>query len=481
MAFNSVQFLYFFPSVVLVYFLVPRPFRWIVLLLASYGFYMAWKPEYVLMLAIPTVADWFIGKRIASHSDETIRKRWLLASLALNIGILFTLKYYNLIAITMQNIADRYSLPVLFYGVDAALPAGISFYTFQTLGYVIDVYRQNQEPETKLSRYALFLAFFPALMAGPISRARQLLPQHAATHSFDYNNLTAGLQLMLWGFFKKLVIADRLAIYVSQVYDHPKDHFGWDIIIATYFFAYQIYCDFSGYTDIARGCAQVLGYTLPENFRRPYAATSIRDFWQRWHITLTSWFREYLFFALGVSRKSKLKGYRNVVIVFLVCGLWHGASWTFVVWGGIHGLLSVASLATAGFRERVANITGISKLPRLRHALQMLVTFHAVLLAWVFFRANSFADIGVLAENVRRLDLSKVIFNGGLDKSQMILALVCIALLEVVQYFQSHVSLREWIGQRPVLVRWSLSYAALFVTLLFAADSATVQFLYFQF
>jgi len=481
MPFNSVGFLCFLFAVMACYFVAPPRLRWIVLLIASAAFYLTWRPAYGIVLAIPVVVDWTVARRMDRCPDGLSRKRWLWVSLAVNLGMLFVFKYYNLLAFSFHDLANHFNWPLQVYKVDLGLPLGISFFTFQSLGYVLDVYRRDQKPERSLARYGLFLAFFPQVTSGPIGRAESLLPQHERPHRFDYDNVKNGLLLMLWGFFKKLVIADRLGIYVNQVYDHPGDHHGWTIVLATYFFAYQIYCDFSGYTDIARGCAQIFGYDLMENFRRPYAAGSIREFWQRWHISLTTWFRDYLFFGLGGSRKGRLHGYWNVLVVFLVCGLWHGANWTFVLWGAVHGILTVASIATAEFRKRLVALTGLARLPRVHQLVKLAITFHLVLFAWVLFRANSFGDLAVLARNLLDFKASRIIFNGGLDISQIILAVFCIVVLEALQAFRSRIPVRTWIATRPIWFRWAIYQGALFTILLFSADSQAVQFIYFQF
>jgi D-alanyl-lipoteichoic acid acyltransferase DltB (MBOAT superfamily) len=480
MPFSSVSLVGFLAASLACYFSAPLRLRWVVLLIASGAFYGAWKPAYIIVLAIPVVVDWAVAKRMARCSGR-LRKTWLLVSLTVDLGLLFFLKYANLLAYSLQDLANYFALPVHFYKLDLVLPLGISFFTFQSLGYVLDVYRRDQEPEQSLAKYGLFVSFFPHVTSGPIGRAHDLLPQHDRPHRFEYEDVKNGLLLMLWGVFKKLVIADRLGIYVNQVYDHPFEHYGWDIVIATYFFAYQIYCDFSGYTDIARGCAQLFGYKLMENFRRPYAAGSIREFWQRWHISLTTWLRDYLFFGLGVSRTSRLRNYWNVMVVFLVCGLWHGANWTFVLWGGIHGLLSVASIATVELRKKVANIIGLAQWPRFHRVIRVAITFHLVLIAWIFFRANSFQDLAVLARNLFRFKASHVLFNGGLDLPQIVLVVVCIALLEIAQGLQSRIPIREWISARPIWLRWAIYQAAVFAVLLLSADSQAVRFIYFQF
>ena len=254
------------------------------------------------------------------------------------------------------------------------------------------MYRGDRAPERHVGLFAVYVAFFPQLVAGPIERSTNLLPQFYEKHCFEYSRAVDGLRLMLWGFFKKIVIADRLAVYVNQVYNHPSDFSGGALILATYFFAFQIYCDFSGYTDIARGSAQVMGYRLMENFRRPYFAKSVIDFWQRWHISLSSWFRDYVYGPLGAKRKPKWRWYYNLMVVFVLSGLWHGANWTFAIWGSLHGVYMVLSNATRKWRRRMTTFFRIDRHPVIQRWIQVGVTFHLVLFAWVFFRANSRAN-----------------------------------------------------------------------------------------
>ncbi|MCE7945771.1 MAG: MBOAT family protein, partial [Chlorobi bacterium CHB1] len=309
MLFHSLEFIIFFPVVVAIYFLAPLRFRQFFLLLASYYFYMCWKAEYAVLILLSTGIDYVA----ALHMHKTSGR-----------GNIF------------------YEFPLF----DILLPVGISFYTFQTLSYTIDVYRSEKTPERNFIKFALYVTFFPQLVAGPIERSTRLLPQFDHEHKFDANRVVSGLRLMLWGFFKKLVIADRLALYVNEVYNNPADYTGLPVIIATYFFAFQIYCDFSAYSDIAIGAARVLGFDLMKNFRQPYLAQSIGEFWKRWHISLSTWFRDYLYIPLGGNRVSRLRWYVNLMAVFLISGLWHGANWTFVVWGALHGSYFVLSLLT---------------------------------------------------------------------------------------------------------------------------------------
>ncbi|HOD52534.1 MAG TPA: MBOAT family O-acyltransferase, partial [Candidatus Hydrogenedentes bacterium] len=344
MLFNSLQFVVFFPIVVMVYFALPFRFRWAFLLAASYYFYGCWRANYLVLLFASTILDYVAGLGIGSTNNPRVRTLFLLMSLIGNFGMLFTFKYFNFFTSNFEFLFDFYRIPKP--ALQVLLPVGISFYTFQTLSYTIDVYRGEQKPERHFGYFALYVTFFPQLVAGPIERSTRLLPQFFVKHDFDYERLRSGLLIMMVGFFKKLVIADRLSIYVDEVYNNPGKYHGLPVIAATYFFAFQIFCDFAGYSDIAIGSARIMGFELMQNFRRPYFATSISDFWRRWHISLSTWMRDYLYVALGGNRVSKLKWYRNLILTFVLSGLWHGAAWTFVIWGFFHGACLVTSILT---------------------------------------------------------------------------------------------------------------------------------------
>lgn len=353
MLFNSLQFLLFLPVVVALYFATPHRFRWALLLLASYYFYAAWRPEYLLLIIASTLVDYLCALRMGRLESRRRRKKYLVLSLGSNLGLLFGFKYLTFFNESTRAVFDQLNI---FYGVptfEILLPVGISFYTFQTLSYTIDVYRGARPPERHLGIFALYVSFFPQLVAGPIERSTRLLPQFFQHHGFDAGRVQSGLRLILWGFFKKIVIADRLAVYVNAVYANPSAYDGPSLLLATYFFAFQIYCDFSAYSDIAIGSARVMGFELMQNFRRPYFARSIQEFWQRWHISLSTWFRDYVYLPLGGNRVPTWRWYTNLLLVFLVSGLWHGANWTFVVWGALHGTYLVFAIATRDRRDHM--------------------------------------------------------------------------------------------------------------------------------
>jgi alginate O-acetyltransferase complex protein AlgI len=489
MQFNSLEYLIFFPFVVALYFTLPQRFRWVLLLTASYYFYMCWKAEYAVLLLVSTLVDYWAALRMGGVDDRRSRRKYLIVSLITNLGLLFSFKYLNFFNESTRALFDSVNI---FYGVptfDILLPIGISFYTFQTLSYTIDVYRGDRSPERHFGIFAVYVAFFPQLVAGPIERSNSLMPQFFEKHSFEYDRAADGLRLMLWGFFKKIVIADRLAIYVNQVYNHPSDFSGGPLILATYFFAFQIYCDFSGYTDIARGSAQIMGFRLRENFRRPYFAKSVIEFWQRWHISLSTWFRDYVYGPLGAKCKPKWRWYYNLFVVFFLSGLWHGANWTFAIWGTLHGTYMVVSAATRRRRQRLRALFRLDKHPTLLKLLQVSITFHLVLFGWVFFRANSLSDALLILRKSTTVDfgslsadLTRGFYASDLSRGwfDLTVTFVCIALLIVVQLWQRSGEVRQSLIAQPTWVRWSVYYAgAIAIILLGVYEHA--PFIYFQF
>ncbi|MBA2671694.1 MAG: MBOAT family protein [Gemmatimonadetes bacterium] len=486
MLFNSLEFLIFFPVVVALYFATPHRFRWVLLLAASYYFYASWKLEYLLLIIFSTLVDYGAALAMEGARKQAYRKALLALSLCANLGLLFAFKYFNFFNEATREVFDRFNV---FYGVpafDVLLPVGISFYTFQTLSYSIDVYRGRQVPERHLGIFALYVSFFPQLVAGPIERSTRLLPQFFERHGFDSASVTSGLRLMMWGFFKKVVIADRLAIYVNAVYGSPGEYGPGVLLLATYFFAFQIYCDFSGYSDIAIGTARVMGYDLMQNFRRPYFSRSIQEFWGRWHISLSTWFRDYLYIPLGGNRVALWRWYLNLMVVFVISGLWHGANWTFIVWGALHGFYLVFALASGRARDRLwggaAEDLAISRpaLARLREGIAVLTTFHLVLLAWIFFRANSLSDALLIIRNIGGWEGAGAVALGPMSAFHVAVASVSVLVLLGAQFLQSRVDVQELLGQMPVAVRWGAYYALIIAMLAFGQFDET-EFIYFQF
>ena len=473
MLFNSPEFAVFFPIVTLLYFLLSHRLRLLWLLFASTLFYMAFIPKYVLILFFLILLDYAAGILI-DQSNGRVRKFFLIASLIANCGVLGFFKYANFIA---QNITDvgqlfgsSLSVPVFHF----ILPIGLSFHTFQSMSYTIEVYLRRQPVERNLGIYALYVMFYPQLVAGPIERPQNLLHQFREQHRFDAVRVSRGLTQMLWGLFKKVVIADRLAVLVNHVYANPQHFHGWPLIIASYFFAIQIYCDFSGYSDIAIGAARVMGFKLMTNFNRPYSATNLPDFWHRWHISLSTWFRDYVYIPLGGNRDGAWLTRRNLFLVFVISGLWHGASWTYVIWGLIHGSLMVAILATKDLWHR------FSRLPWAGF-FGWLLTFQIVVAAWVFFRANSLPDaIYVLRNFSTDLNWSSIdSMNLGMTSREFFLSVGLIALLELIQYWIARPEQIQFYN-RPVWIRWCCYYG-LILGIAWLGKFNMQQFIYFQF
>ena len=359
---------------------------------------------------------------------------------------------------------------------------GYRFIPFQTLSYSIEVYHGNQKPEKNLGIFALYVAFFPQLVAGPIERSTRLLPQFYRKYSFDFQRVRNGLLLMSWGFFKKLIIADRVAVLVNQVYNNPTDYTGIYLIIATYFFAFQIYCDFSGYSDIAIGAAEVMGFDLMTNFNFPYMSKTVAEFWKRWHISLSSWFRDYLYIPLGGKRVNKRRWFFNIIVVFLVSGLWHGASWTFVIWGALHGFYLLFSIITKNFRYRIIRFFKLNQYPTIHDAINTFITFHLVAFSWIFFRANSLSDAVYISTHLftdfRFYDMEYTL---GLEYSEIVVAVISILCMEIVHLMQRRVALRIWIFEKPLWLRCIFYYSAIFCFFIFRYSDTNTPFLYFQF
>lgn len=334
MNFNSIQYLIFLPIVFILHWIIPQKYKWIVLLIASYYFYMSWNAKYVFLILFTTGITYFCGIALEKNKDKGRKKLILAITLIACLGVLALFKYGNFILDSVAAVLSIFSIKIHPMTLRLLLPVGISFYTFQTLSYVIDVYRGDIEAERHFGYYATFISFFPQLVAGPIERSSNLLPQIKKERIFSYDSGKEGLLLMAWGFFKKIVIADTLAIYSDKIFNDVMSYTGFSLIVAIFFFTIQIYCDFSGYSDIAIGTAKLFGIKLMDNFRSPYFSSSIKEFWSRWHISLSTWLRDYVYIPLGGNRVSKLRHKLNLLITFLISGLWHGANWTFVVWGG---------------------------------------------------------------------------------------------------------------------------------------------------
>lgn len=468
MLFNSLQFVAFFIIVTSVYFIIPHRTRWILLLLSSCYFYMAFLPIYIFILGFTIVVDYFAGIFIEVSKGHK-KRLLLLCSIVANIGVLAFFKYYNFLGESLGNFLDKFGFHTHIPYLKILLPIGLSFHTFQALSYTIEVYRGNQKAEKHFGIYALYVMFYPQLVAGPIERPQHMLHQFREKHYFEYNRVVDGLKLMLWGFFKKIVIADRLALYVNAVFNNVEQHNSLTLLTATFFFAFQIYCDFSGYTDIARGSAKVMGFELMINFNRPYFSKSIREFWSRWHMSLSTWFRDYVYFPLGGSRVSNIKRYRNILIVFMLSGLWHGANWTFVIWGSMHGIFLIAGTFIKLPQRRFRVISNL---------IAQFFTFFLVCMSWIFFRANSIHDALTVCKKIFSMSKGGLFLSSPATFIYSIFGIFCLLLVEFKQEYYMHSFSILYNHYKPVRY---LGYTILILIILFIGVFNGGQFIYFQF
>lgn len=476
MIFNSIEFVIFFILVTVAYFLLPHRFRWFLLLAASCYFYMAFVPVYILILGFTIVIDYFAGILIEKEQGEK-RKLFLIMSLVANIGVLAIFKYYNFLNVNLTVLLDSFSVynPVPFLKI--LLPIGLSFHTFQAMSYSIEVYRGNQKAEKHFGIYALYVMFYPQLVAGPIERPQNMLHQFHEVKKFEYENISAGLKLMLWGFFKKLVIADRLGIYVDTVYNSPHQHTGNSLLLATLFFAFQIYCDFSGYSDIAIGSARIMGFKLMTNFRSPYLAKSISEFWSRWHISLSSWFTDYLYIPLGGNRVSIPRWYFNLFIVFLLSGLWHGANWTYIIWGALNGFYLVFAILIKNIKWANLDINNTAKFINSKNFIKVITTFLLISFSWIFFRANTVSDAFFILRKIAS-------FSGSVFAPEPymllypLLGIIILLAVEIMDHYRN--TNIAYFSHQNVLVRYA-SYLFIAVLILLFGVFDGGQFIYFQF
>lgn len=487
MIFNSFHFLLFLPIVVGLYFATPFKWRWLFTLLASYYFYMCWKPEYAFLIVVSTSIDYFTGLKMSQCTDKKQRRPYMLISLFSNLGLLLLFKYFNFFNDSARVVFDQLNI---FYNVPEFrlfLPVGISFYTFQTLSYSIDIYRGNAKPEKHFGYFALFVSFWPQLVAGPIERSNDLMPQLKTKFDFSYLRAREGLIRILWGFFKKVVIADRLAIFVQEVYQHPGEHGGFAVVLATWMFAFQVYCDFSGYCDIAIGSARIMGYNLTDNFKTPYFSKTIREFWQRWHITLSFWIRDYLYFPLGGSRVNYKRLMFNTILTFAIMGLWHGANWTFVMFGLVHGVLLALRRTTDKFFPNLKLDLG-SNLKWLTSFLTMFWVFNLTCIPDIFFCSRNVSESFVIIGSIFNSPntTTALIHNsivGSDSVVQFVLSWIFIALLLVVDfkmYIKGDQTIEDRITSKPVIIRWSF-YLGMLLLIGWFAMVNKAAFIYFQF
>jgi alginate O-acetyltransferase complex protein AlgI len=485
MLFNSFTFLIFFPVVVAGYFALPHRFRWAWLLLASCYFYMAFIPVYILILFFTIAIDYVAGILI-EDAEGRKRKLYLAASIFANVGVLAVFKYFNFLSANANAIAEVFHWPYELPILGIILPIGLSFHTFQAMSYTIEVYRGRQRAERHPGIYSLYVMFFPQLVAGPIERPQNLLHQFYERHDFDYERVTSGLRKIALGLFMKVVIADRLARYVNVIYNNPTDFEGLSLVLATFFFAFQIYCDFAGYSLVAIGSAEVMGFRLMKNFDRPYLSRSISGFWSRWHISLSSWFRDYVYIPLGGNRVAKPRWYYNLFITFLLSGLWHGANWTFVIWGALNGFYLIFSLVTRDTRESFNRVAGLASHPRFHAALSVLITFTLTCVAWVFFRAATLDDaLYILRAVIARPTLYQVIPDAvrveGISKFEVLYCMLLIGGLMSFEWISTRVDIVRQFRMQPAWVRWPVYYATCMAIWLLGISTQAKAFIYFQF
>lgn len=481
MLFNSFEFAVFFPLVVLLYFLLPHKYRWALLLVASYYFYMCWKVEYAILLVISTLIDYLAARRMGGLSTKRERKPWMWFSVIVNVGLLFTFKYFNFFNGELNAWFVDNGLTYPIGNLELLLPMGISFYTFQTMSYTIDIYRGDMQPTSHLGKFALYVTFFPQLVAGPVERAKQLLPQFDIKVRAEYSRIASGLKQMLWGFFKKLVIADNVALVVNQVYGDVGGHDWSMLLLGSYLFSVQAYCDFSGYTDIAIGAARVMGIDLMDNFRTPYLSRSIKEFWKRWHISLMTWFRDYIYMPMGGNRVVRWRWYYNILVVFLISGLWHGANWTYILFGGLHGLYIVGTLVFAGWIAWIDRTIGWAESSKIRKWVNIVITFHLVTFSWFLFRATDVNDSWVIAQKVFSLSPDGLGLATFLELISPKLALILglsVLFLFVDPFLDGLVK-----GERKGTSSTSqiLLFAGLVVSIALLGYFGKVEFIYFQF
>ena len=452
-----------------------HPYRWILLLVASCVFYMFFKPVYILILGFTIVIDYVAGIYIEKATDKKQKKKFLVLSIIANVGVLAIFKYYNFFNDNITSLASYMGFSNSIPYLNILLPIGLSFHTFQAMSYTIEVYRGNQKAERHFGLYALYVMFYPQLVAGPIERPQNILPQLHREKKFDYESAVIGLRLMLWGFFKKMVIADNLSIIVDNVYNNPSQQNGFTFLIATYFFTFQIYCDFSGYSDIALGSSKIMGFDLMKNFNIPYISKSIKEFWERWHISLSSWFRDYLYIPLGGNRVKKSRWMLNLFIVFLVSGFWHGANWTFIVWGALHGTYLILEILLKPSTDKLIDTT--SKFGKF---ISVIITFHLAMFAWIFFRANSIEAATFALKQIFTNLFTSFSLTGTASAPLLIYTLfIAAALFYIVDFMKENKRIKE-VFQSSSYLRYAVYLFLIYSILLFGNTDKT-QFIYFQF
>ena len=474
MLFNSLSYGIFLPIVFAIYWAIPNKYRWILLLVSSYYFYMSWNPKYIILIFGTTLISYMAGLLMEKSGSRSYRKAVLVTALIICLGVLAVFKYLNFFLDSFTALLSRFAIQLHPMTVKLILPVGISFYTFQTLSYAIDVYKGKVKACRNFGVYAAFISFFPQLVAGPIERTENLLPQITSEKKFDYEEASYGLKLMVWGFFKKLVIADTAATYVDAAFSSVASCTGLDLFLALVFFSFQVYCDFSGYSDIAIGSARLLGIKLVKNFDSPYFSTSIREVWMRWHISLSTWFRDYVYIPLGGSRCSKVRRDVNLLITFLLSGLWHGANWTYVIWGGLNGLGQIIEEKLFGKKNPVG--------------ARKVAAWFGVAVFWlfsvIFFRADTISDavlyIKKFAWCLRRPSQFKQTALG-FDKPESFYCMFFMLMLMLYDFASLKRDVIQWLSSKKKGIRWAVYLLMIWVILAFMPPVSTTEFVYFQF
>jgi len=487
MLFNSIGFAIFLPIVFSFYWLIGKNnlrLQNILLLVSSYFFYACWDYRFMFLLMFSTLLDYYTGIRMGDAENKRQRKFWLWLSIGINLGFLGIFKYYNFFAASAAEALTQVGIQSNFWSLNVILPIGISFYTFHGLSYVLDIYNEKIKPERDFIDYGLFVSFFPLLVAGPIERATHLLPQIVKPRTFDANKAIDGLRQILWGLFKKIVIADNCATYVNLIFNNSTDYSGSTLFLGSVFFAFQIYCDFSGYSDIALGTARLFGIELLRNFAFPYFSRDIAEFWRRWHISLSSWFRDYLYIPLGGSKGGIGSQIRNTFIIFIVSGFWHGANWTFIVWGALNAIYFLPLLVLNKNRQNLDIVAKGKLLPSLREFGAMALTFFLTCLAWIFFRAES---VGSAIDYIGRMITGVGTISDLKESLTFILTQVGSARVLILGLF----FMMEWLGRENKYaienlglkwskpVRWGFYYLVISIIALYGGKQQ--EFIYFQF
>lgn len=498
MLFNSLQFLIFFPIVILICFILPARIRYLWLLAASYYFYACWDARYLLLLLFSTVVTYLSGLGIewCRKQQWTTEKRLkgkrscVAISVLLNVGMLCYFKYTNFFLENLRAVLAAVNIQLKIPEVSIVLPVGISFFTFQALSYTLDVYREEIYAEKNFFRYALFVSFFPQLVAGPIERSKNLLKQLKKPAAFNFENAREGLLLMLWGFFLKIVLADRIAIFVDTVYGDFQSYSGTQLLVATLLFAIQLYCDFYGYSVIAMGAAKILGYHLMDNFNAPFFARTVSELWRRWHISLNSWFRDYLYIPLGGNRRGVIRKYLNIMVVFFVSGLWHGANWTFVIWGLLNGGYQMIGRWLQPARDKLVKIMRLNRTAYSHKLVQTIVTFLLFDFSMIFFRANTLQESGQIISAILNHFNPGMLFDGtlytcGLDQKNFTLMLYSIVLLFIIDFCKNKgIRVRELVLKQEYWFRWLFiagSILFILITGIWGSAYEAANFIYFQF